>query len=194
MKIDKNPFAKSVYGKSLRGTIGLSIVLAALVALAVLSASFPALGTEAVQNVTVAANVTAIKIVPQNGTYHAATVINYWNFTGQSGATVDNPTNSLGQVQDTAVNTSPVACLNNTNPSTTMTVTINAATFSPNLVSSEDFSNVTLGTNPTWYDLPFGSDKYYGSLNSTENKTLWLKVTLTGSGSATSTFNVTAEA
>lgn len=185
-------------------TIGLSIVLAAVVALAVFSASFPASGSEAEQNATVSANISAIKIVPQNGTYEAATVINYWNFTGTSGATVDNPTNSLGETQDTSTNFSAVACLNNTNADAAMTISITNSTFSPADKVVYEKYNITDGMHVDYY----GAAEWFEATDWTElnatnapsdtlapwgNWSLWVKVELGKAGSATSTFNVTAE-
>lgn len=172
-------------------TIGLSVALAAVAVLIVFSASFPASGTGATQNATVTANTTAIKICAQNGSADYA--VNYWNFSGQAGATVDNPTNGLSETQDTTQNHKPVACLNNTNAQA-MTVTLNAGTFGSNTVYAEYYNN-SATTPPSWSgDIQGAGDITYGSLAQNVNGTLWLRVILKSAGSGTSTFTVTCEA
>ena len=172
-------------------SIGLSVALVAVAVLAVFSASFPALGDTAEQNATVTANTTAIKICAQNGS--ADYEVNYWNFSGQAGATVDNPTNSLGETQDTTQNHKPVACLNNTNAQI-MTVTLNAGTFGSNTVYAEYYNN-SATTPSSWSgDIQGAGDITYGSLAQNVNGTLWLRVILKSAGSGTSTFTITCEA
>jgi hypothetical protein len=172
-------------------TIGLPVAFAAVAVLIVFSASFPALGDTAEQNAAVTANTTAIKICSQNGSADYA--VNYWNFSGQAGTTVDNPTNSLGEAQDTTQNHKPVACLNNTNAQT-MTVTLNAGTFSGSTVYAEYYNN-SVTVPPSWSgDIQGAGDITYGSLAQNANGTLWLRVILKSAGSGTSTFTVTCEA
>jgi len=185
-------------------TIGLSIVLAAVVALAVFSASFPASGTDAVQNATVTRNITAIKIAPANGTYEATTEITYWNFTGTSGATVDDPTNSQGDTQVTGTNQSAVACLNNTNAAAAMTVSITNDTFSgTNIVSKEEY-NITDGMYVGYHDPAIwfeatdwteltAANAPAATLGANVNWSVWVRIDVKKAGTATSTFNVTAE-
>ncbi|KAF5411130.1 MAG: hypothetical protein C5S38_09715 [Candidatus Methanophagaceae archaeon] len=94
-------------------TIGLSLILAVVVAMLVFSASLPVSGSDAVQNVTVSRNTSAVAIVAQNG--DTGTAISYWNFTGVSGATVADPQNSNSEAQDPAADQHGICALNNTN-------------------------------------------------------------------------------
>ncbi len=176
-------------------TIGLSaalvaIAFASVVTLTLFSVSAPVSGSTSEQNATVTANTTAIVICAQNGS--ADHPIAYWNFTGQSGTTVTDPTNSLGETQDIDTDHKPVACLNNTNAQT-MTVTLSAGTFTGTTVSAEYYNN-SATTPPGWSENIQGTgDITYGSLAPNVNGTLWLKVNLQSAGSGTSTFTVTSE-
>jgi hypothetical protein len=171
--------------------IGLSVLLAVVVALTVFSASLPALGNTAEQNAAVTVNTTAVIVCAQNGS--ADYPVNYWNFTGQAGATVDNPTNDIGGTQDVGTNHKPVACLNNTNEQT-MTVYINAGTFSSDTVYQELYNDSATTPSGWSSNIQGAGDITYGSLAQNVNGTLWLRVILKSAGSGASTFNVTCEA
>jgi|GEM_PF-3375020 len=183
-------------------TIGLSIVLVAVVALTVFSASLPASGSTAEQNASVSVNTTAIKIVCQNGS--AAYVVNYWNFSGETGATVTDPQNEHGETQDVDTDQNAVACLNNTNDDP-MSIHITAGTWDPSdRITSENF-NVSNHTCPTtaaanWTAFTLGTEVDLDSSNApgdtitaNGNWSLWLKVQLNKAGTSKSTFNVTSE-
>ena len=182
MKIDKT-------------TIGLSLILAVVVAMTVFSASLPVSGTGAEQNVTVSKNTSAVKIVSQTG--DAGIAISYWNFTGVIGATVANPQNSGSETQDPAVDQKGICTLNNTNSQTMSAVYISNGSWSADVVSDYKYYASATGANPTdaaGINLAMtGSEIDIGSITNNENTSLWLKVVLKGSGSATSTFTVTSE-
>ncbi len=180
-------------------TIGLSLILAVVVAMLVFSASLPVSGSESVQNATVTKNITAVKIVGQSGA--ATPAVTHWNFSGQSGATVADPANSAGQTQVITTNQTAVACLNNTNTAAAMTVYITAGAWTgDNVISSESW-NVSDGTKPAGWtvfaddvEVPLNiSNAPNTTLSANGNWSLWLKAALNQGGSATSTFNVTCE-
>ncbi len=180
-------------------TVGLSLILAVVVAILVFSASLPVSGSESVQQATVTKNITAVKIVAQDGT--TTNTVTHWNFVGQSGATVTDPTNSETETQDITTNQSAVACLNNTN-TVVMTVYITSGAWSDvtTTVSSESW-NVSDGTKPAGWTVftpgtevkLTGSNAPSATLTNNGNWSLWLKATLNEPGSATSTFDVTCE-
>ncbi len=168
-------------------------------AMLVFSASLPVSGSESEQQATVSKNITAVKIVGQDGT--TDDTITHWNFSGQSGATVADPMNSADETQVITSNQTAVACLNNTN-TVDMTVYITSGAWSDlaATVSSESW-NVSDGTMPTGWDI-FDPDTEVtlgignapaSTLSPNGNWSLWLKATLNNPGSATSTFNVTCE-
>lgn len=176
-------------------TVGLSIILAVVVALTVFSASFPVSGSNAVQNVTVSKNTSAVKIVSQTGV--VGTEISYWNFTGVTGATVATPTNNLLETQDPGTNQKGICTLNNTNSQTMSAVYISNGSWTADVVSDYKYYVSATGANPTdaaGINVAMtGSEIDIGSITNNENTSLWLKVVLKGSGSATSTFTVTSE-
>jgi hypothetical protein len=202
MKMDKNPFKKSVYGKSLRGTIGLSIVLVAVVALAVFSASFPASGTKAVQNATVTQNTTAIVICAQGG--NTSYLVSYWNFTGYSGAINETPVNNWSEQQNPGQEQHGICTLNNTNtvyPMTTYIKTTNGTNngdwSDPSVIEDGNtWYNRTSGTAPTAIDLSLNHSIYanVGTIDKNANMSVWVKVQFRSPGTANSLFTVTAEA
>lgn len=179
-------------------SIGLSVALAAVAVLAVFSASFPASGTDATQNATVTTNITAIKVCAQNGSVDHQ--VNYWNFSGQSGAINDTPVNDLGGQQ--ALQAQEGICtLNNTDNTYPMTTYISTSS------GGNDWSNTNVIENgKTWCNYtdsvaPAAIDKLLnstvqsvGSIDVNNNKSVWVKVQFKHPGSATSTFSVTAEA
>jgi hypothetical protein len=180
-------------------TVGLSLILAVVVAMLVFSASLPVSGSDAEQQATVTKNITAVKIVDHTGA--ATPTVTHWNFSGQSGATVADPKNSEDYAQDIANNQSAVACLNNTNTAAAMTVYITAGAWTgSNVISSESW-NVSDGTKPAGWNVFVPDDDVEltglnapaATLSANGNWSLWLKAVLNNSGSATSTFNVTCE-
>lgn len=177
-------------------TVGLLVLLAALVALAVFSASLPAMaGYEAEQNATVAKS-TTLEIKNQNETYD----VSYWNFTASIGTNSTTVTNSWAESQNPADNTTPVARIYNTNSALDLIIYLNASTFTGGATVSNEWYNLTNTTdNSTDADnistsLPFNTDTDTGNtLYSTEFRNLWLKIYETTSGTATSTFKVLGE-
>lgn len=176
-------------------TVGLSLILAVVVAMLVFSASLPVSGSGAEQNVTVSKNTTAVKIVSQTG--DAGTSITYWNFTGVTGATVADPENSATQTQDPTTNQKGICTLNNTNSQPMSTVYISNGSWTADVISEYKYYFSSTGANPTnaaGINLDMtGSEIGIGSIASNANTSLWLKVVLKGSGTATSTFTVTSE-
>lgn len=180
-------------------TIGLSLILAVVVAMLVFSASLPVSGSDAEQQATVTKNITAVKIVGHTGA--ATSTVIHWNFSGQSGATVADPKNSDGHAQVITTNQTAVACLNNTNTAAAMTVYITAGAWTDNNVISSESWNVSDGTKPAGWTVFAGdievpltiSNAPAATLSANGNWSLWLKAVLNNSGSATSTFNVTCE-
>jgi len=176
-------------------TIGLSIVLAAVVALTVFSASFPASGTDAVQNATVSANTTAINICAQGG--NTSYLVTYWNFTVQTGAICDTPVNNWNETQNPTANQSGICTLNNTHTAD-MTVYIQNGSWTGSSVVTDykynSSNSTTNGEYPTALDIVFdGTEQNLGSMTTNTNISLWLKLTGGKRGTATSTFTVTSE-
>ena len=175
-------------------TIGLSLILAVVVAMLVFSASLPVMATDATQSATVTKNVTAVVIVNQSGL--AANTITGWAFSGISGETNATPANSGGELQGFDAST-PVTYLNNTH-SGPMLVFITASAWNqPTYVGHEYYTTSdpadagAIGTQFT-YGSPTG-DITGGGLATNAKKGLWLKLELEKSGSASSTFTVESE-
>ena len=177
-------------------TVGLSLILAVVVAMLVFSASLPVCGSESVQNVTVSRNTSAVKIVAQTGV--AADGVNYWNFTGTSGAINATPVNNRPETQNPTENQSGICTLNNTNSQTMSAVYITNGTWDgASVIADYKYYKHESGTAPgsaalidTQMD---GTAKSVGAITNNANTSIWLKVELKGSGSATSTFTVTSE-
>jgi hypothetical protein len=177
-------------------TIGLSLILAVVVAMLVFSASLPATAEDATQNATSTVNTSAVKIVAQDG--NASKTVTYWNFTGMSGTINATPTNNQGDVQDPGTNQKGICTLNNTNSQPMSAVYITNSSWSDNSVIKDyKYYNHTSGTAPgTAADIITamdGSDEDVGAISADGNTSIWLKVQLKGKGSATSTFTVTSE-
>ena len=175
-------------------TIGLSLILAVVVAMLVFSASLPVMATDASQSATVTKNVTAVVIVDQSGL--AANTIAGWAFSGIAGETNATPANSGGELQGFAAST-PVTYLNNTH-SGPMLVFITAGAWDvPAYVGSEYYTTSdpanasaidTLFTYGTSVEITSGS-----GLAKDAKQGLWLKLELKKSGSASSNFIVESE-
>jgi hypothetical protein len=177
-------------------TVGLSIILAVVVALTVFSASFPVSGSDAEQNVTVSRNTSAVTIVAQDG--NASKTVNYWNFTGMSGAINATPVNDQSDVQDPGANQGGICTLNNTNSQPMSAVYItNGSWGGDSVVKDYKFYKHESGTAPgsaANINTPMtGTAQTVGSISNNANTSIWLKVELKGAGSSTSTFTVTSE-
>lgn len=183
MKIDKT-------------TIGISVLLAAVVALTVFSASLPTMAGvgDAVQNATVSANTTAIKICAQGG--NTSYLVSYWNFTVQTGSTSDTPVNNWSETQNPTADQSGICTLNNTH-SAAMTVYLQNGSWTDDTVVTSYYynsSNLTSNGEYPTIDLAMdGTEQNLGSMTTNTNISLWLKLTGGKKGTATSTFNVTSE-
>lgn len=181
MKIDKT-------------TIGLSIVLAAVVALAVFSASLPAMADTAEQNATVS-KATNMEILNQTG----VTTVTYWNFTATIGSNCSDPANSDGETQGPTDNSTPIARIKNPSGNPTLTIWLNAAIFSPDRVSNEWYNITAITDNSTDAPginnaLPLGDDTDTSVDITADNlMNLYLKIKPSQSGTATSTFSVLGE-
>lgn len=176
-------------------TIGLSVALVAVAVLAVFSASFPVSGEDATQNATVSANTTAINICAQGG--NTSYLVTYWNFSVQTGATCDTPTNNWSETQDPAANQSGICTLNNTNAES-MTVYIQNGTWTDSSVVTNycynSSNSSSVGEYPTAIDIAMdGIEQNLGSLTAGKNISMWLKLDGGKKGTTTSTFTVTSE-
>ncbi|KAF5437661.1 hypothetical protein C5S35_02945 [Candidatus Methanophagaceae archaeon] len=175
-------------------TIGLSLILAVVVAMLVFSASLPVMATDATQSATVTKNVTAVVIVNQSGL--AANTITGWAFSGISGETNATPANSGGELQGFDAST-PVTYLNNTH-SGSMLVYITAGAWNESThVGSEyyttlDPADASAISTLFVYDTAT-NDISGGGLATNAKQGLWLKLELEKSGSASSTFTVESE-
>ncbi len=182
MKIDKT-------------TLGLLVILAALVALAVFSASFPAMaGSQAEQNVSVS-KATNMEILNQTG----VTAVTYWNFSATVGLNCSDPQNSEVETQNPADNSTPIARIKNPSTNPTLVIWLNAAEFSPKYVSNEWYNITAITDNSTNAEginvvLSLGSDTNTNVTIAADNsKNLYLKIKPSQSGTATSTFSVLGE-
>lgn len=186
MKIDKT-------------TIGLSIVLAALVALAVFSASLPAMAThQAEQNATVS-QATTLEIMNQTG----VVPVTHWNFTASVGTNSTNVTNSGTDdvLQNAADSDKPVARIKNPDTNPNLIIYLNASAFIGTANVTKEWYNITATTeNTTDADginkaLTWSTDtNTQVQINANTFKNLWLKIYATKSGTSTSTFKVLGEA
>ena len=84
-------------------------MFAALVALAVFSASSPAFGSTATQNATVSKNTPAVEIRNQS----ANLVVSSWNITGKAGEINKSAANSMGEQQSLSETNKSVCTLYN---------------------------------------------------------------------------------
>jgi len=176
-------------------TVGLLALLAALVALAVFSASSPVMADyQAEQNATVA-KATTINICAWDNT----SAVNYWNFTGIVGGNNNTPVNSNTTPEQQAPGEAdkPVARLVNSNPSLNFIIYLNAGTFSNNVVDYEYFNTSDIGSTngSTWVQFAaWDTDTSTGdTILQSDKKNLWLNVTFGKSGVGTSTFKVLGE-
>jgi len=176
-------------------TIGLSLVLAALVALTVFSASFPAIADPVTQEASVTKNITAIDFMNQTG----VSSITGWTFSGVSGTTVQ-PQNSNTEDQEAGTNNKAVSRLKNTD-SSSMDVYLYSAEFNATAVAtvSNERMNVTAsGENVTIAQLTGTITTTCPATATTTivgsgTKDLWLKLTLGQSGAAEATFHADCE-
>jgi len=177
-------------------TVGLLVLLVALVALAVFSASLPVIAVyQAEQNATVAKSETLL-ILNQTG----VDPVTYWNFTASIATNSTAVNNSKNEAQNTTNNNTPVARINNPNSALNLIIYFNASTFTGTATVSNEWYNVTNTdentTNATYVDkaLTFGTETNTAvTINSNNYKNLWLKIYATKSGVATSTFKVLGE-
>ncbi|RZN43475.1 MAG: hypothetical protein EFT35_01235 [Methanophagales archaeon ANME-1-THS] len=177
-------------------TVGLVVLLATLVALAVFSASLPVMADyQAEQNVTVSKSETLL-IKNQNETYD----VTYWNFTATIGTNSTDVINSWAESQNPSDNNTPVARIQNPNSALDLIIYLNASEFSGTATVSNEWYNLTNTTdNTTDADgistaLTFDTDTDTGNtIYATEFRNLWLKIYATTSGTATSTFKVLGE-
>ena len=177
-------------------TIGLLVLLAALVALAVFSASLPVMAVyQAEQNATVTKSETLL-ILNQTG----ETAVNYWNFTASIGVNSTTVNNSIPETQNLSSSSTPVARIENPNPVLDLIIYFNASTFTGGATVSNEWCNVTDTTDNTTDNasintpLPFDQEvDTTVQIDATTLKNLWLKIYATKSGVATSTFKVLGE-
>ena len=199
--------------KTDKTTIGLSIVLAAVVALAVFSASSPVLGDHsALQEVNVVKSVTAVEIRNQTCQVEVAG----WNFSGAAGAIDVAPVNNLGEQQNENNINEAVATLYNNDTVYNMTMYLNISSWvPPNKVGSEWVAVNDTGfpapgvfdLDPdanngwAWIDTPAPpADHEYDeqfstgvTINVGNCKNLWLELELLMHGAAASDFTVESE-
>jgi hypothetical protein len=183
--------------KTDRTTLGLLVLLAALVVLALFSASLPVMADyQAEQNITVAKSETLL-IRNQTGVEN----VTYWNFTATIGTNSTTVNNSKGESQNPSDNSTPLARIENPNSALDLIIYLNASIFSPDIVQNEWY-NVTNTTDNTGAAdgsgistaLPFDTDTDTGNtIYATEFRNLWLKIYADQSGTATSTFKVLGE-
>lgn len=177
-------------------TIGLLVLLAALVVIAVFSASLPVMADyQAEQNATVAKSETLL-IKNQTG----VDTVTYWNFTATVGTNSTTVNNSKDESQDPTDNESAVARIQNPNSALNLIIYLNASTFTGGATVSNEWYNLTNTTDNTTdaanisTSLPFDQDTTSGNtIYATELRNLWLKIYATTSGTATSTFKVLGE-
>ena len=177
-------------------TIGLLVLLAALVVIAVFSASLPVMAVyQAEQNATVTKSETLL-IKNQTG----VDTVTYWNFTASIGVNSTTVTNSNDEAQNSTDNESAVARIENPNPALNLIIYFNASTFTGGATVSNEWCNVTDTTDNTTDNasintpLPFDQEvDTTVQIDATTLKNLWLKIYATKSGVATSTFKVLGE-
>lgn len=178
-------------------TVGLSLILAVVVAMLVFSTSSLVMANTASQNVTVTKNVTAVVIVNQSGL--AANDITGWAFSGVAGETNATPANAGsngGQLQGFAAGT-PVTFLNNTH-SGSMLVHITAGVWgNASLVGTEYYiTTAPADASQINNDFVYGtSEEITGGIGlaADAKKGLWLKLQLKRDGTTTSEFLVESE-
>jgi hypothetical protein len=176
-------------------TIGLLVLLAALVVIAVFSASLPVMAVyQAEQNATVTKSETLL-ILNQTG----VDTVNYWNFTASIGTNSTTVNNSIPETQNLSSNNTPVARIENPNELLDLIIYFNASTFTGTATVSNEWCNVTDTTDNTTEDginTPLTFDQEVNTtaqIDATTLKNLWLKIYATKSGTATSTFKVLGE-
>jgi len=178
-------------------TIGLSLILAVVVAMLVFSASLPVTADDATQSATVTKNVTAVVIVNQSGL--AANDISAWSFSGVAGETNATPANTGtngGELQGFAAGT-PVTFLNNTH-SGAMLVHITAGVWANADLVGTEYYTTTAPTDASNInnDFVYGTSEEITSgsgLAADAKQGLWLKLELKKDGTTTSNFLVESE-
>jgi hypothetical protein len=177
-------------------TIGLLVLLAALVVIAVFSASLPVMAVyQAEQNATVTKSETLL-ILNQTG----VDTVTYWNFTASIGTNSTTVNNSNDEAQDPADNNASVARIENPNPALNLIIYFNASTFTGTATVSNEWCNVTDTTDNVTDEYGINTPLTFNQevnttaqIDATTLKNLWLKIYATKSGTATSTFKVLGE-
>jgi hypothetical protein len=177
-------------------TIGLLVLLAALIVIAVFSASLPVMAVyQAEQNATVTKSLT-LEIRNQTG----VDPVTYWNFTASIGTNSTTVNNSNDEAQDPADNNASVARIENPNPALNLIIYFNASTFTGTATVSNEWCNVTDTTDNVTDEYGINTPLTFNQevnttaqIDATTLKNLWLKIYATKSGTATSTFKVLGE-
>ena len=179
-------------------TIGLSLILAVVVAMLVFSASLPVTADDATQSATVTKNTTAVTIMNQS----AGEAVSSWTFTGKAGEIDADPQNSVTETQNISATNESVATLKNVDTDYDMKVYLTFGAWSANDVGMEYYSITAKDTTAgSWSTVGTGGDYAYDSeidpaVTITENggwNNLWLKLELLKVGTPTSTFIVESE-